>query len=387
MTRPATSRPATSAAASSARSAGARLVVGVAAVLTLGLVASSCAGDGEPAADGTPGATGSTPQEEEAQAAPAADAEAPPVTLAFGGDVHFEGVVGQRLARDPDTTFDPVSEVLSAADLAMVNLETAVTERGTADPKRYTFRAPPTAYQAMSAAGIDVATLANNHGMDYGEVGLRDTLDSAQEAGFPLVGAGLDDDEAFAPHIAEVSGQRIALLGTTQVLDDYATTQWRAEPGKLGLASARDTERLLRAVREAREEADTVVVFAHYGQERNDCPIERQVTLTEQLVDAGADVVVGSHAHVLLGGGWMQDAYVHYGLGNFLWYSSGGEGSRTGVLTLTVQGRSVTEAQWTPARIAGGQTSPLTGAPAQAEMAAAEAARECTGLAAEPPAG
>jgi poly-gamma-glutamate capsule biosynthesis protein CapA/YwtB (metallophosphatase superfamily) len=380
------SRPRTARAPSSpARSAGSRLVVAVAAMLAVGLVASSCAGDGEPAAGsdpaGAPAAAG-----EAVQAAPVPDAEAPPVTLAFGGDVHFEGVVRQRLSRDPDSTFDPVSEVLSAADLAMVNLETAVTERGTPDPKQYTFRSPPTAFSAMSAAGIDVATLANNHGMDYGEVGLRDTLESAEEAGFPLVGAGLDDDEAFAPHVAEISGQRIALLGTTQVLDDYATTLWRAEPGKPGLASARDEDRLLRAVREAREEADTVVVYAHYGQERNPCPIERQVTLTERLVEAGADVVVGAHAHVLLGGGWMGDAYVHYGLGNFLWYDSrGGDGSRSGVLTLTVQGRSVTEAQWTPAKIANGQTTPLTGAAAQLELAAAETARDCTGLSAEPP--
>jgi poly-gamma-glutamate capsule biosynthesis protein CapA/YwtB (metallophosphatase superfamily) len=309
-----------------------------------------------------------------------------PVTIAFGGDVHFEGVVGERLRRDPATTFGPVADVLSAADLAVVNLETALTGRGTPEPKEFTFRAPATAFDALTAAGVDVATLANNHGMDYGQVGLADTLDAAREAGFPLVGAGRDDGEAFAPHVAEVDGQRIAVIGTTQVLDSYALETWRAAPGKPGLASAYDEERLLRAVREARENADTVVVFAHYGQERNPCPIARQVALTEALVEAGADVVVGSHAHVLLGGGWLGRAYVHYGLGNFLWYAKGGPEAETGVLTLTLQGRDVTAAEWTPARISGGKNTPLTGLQRETALEAADEARVCTGLSASSPA-
>jgi poly-gamma-glutamate capsule biosynthesis protein CapA/YwtB (metallophosphatase superfamily) len=312
------------------------------------------------------------------------EAPLPPVTLAFGGDVHFEGVVGERLRSDPATTFGPVAEVLSAADLAVVNLETAVTERGTPGPKKYTFRAPETAFDALRAAGVDVVTLANNHGMDYGQVGLADTLDTAREAGFPLVGAGRDDDEAFAPHVAEVDGQRIAAIGATQVLDSYAMESWRAAEGKPGLASAYDEERLLQAVREAEEVADATVVYAHYGQERNPCPIDRQVALTEALVEAGADVVVGSHAHVLSGGGWLDRAYVHYGLGNFVWYSKGGPGAETGVLTVTLQGEDVVAADWTPARISGGKTTPLTGAAAEAALEEWEEARDCTGLTASP---
>lgn len=352
-----------------------------------GLLLASLALAGCGASAASPGAPGTAEaQDPEGPAEPTVPAEAPPppVTLAFGGDVHFEGVVRERLRSDPTTTFGPVAEVLSVADLAVVNLETAVTKRGTPGPKEYTFRAPETAFEALRAAGVDVVTLANNHGMDYGQTGLADTLDAAREAGFPLVGAGRDDDEAFAPHIAEVDGQRIAVLGATQVLDSYAMDTWNARPDRPGLASAYDTERLLRAVREAEEDADAVVVFAHYGQERNPCPIERQVQLTEALVDAGADVVVGSHAHVLLGGGYLGRAYVHYGLGNFLWYAKGGPGAETGVLTVTLQGEDVVDAEWTPARISGGKTTPLRGSAAEAARAAWEQARDCTGLAASP---
>lgn len=307
-----------------------------------------------------------------------------PVTLAFGGDVSFEGVVRQRLDRDPETTFGPVAEVLSEADLAMVNLETAITERGTPAPKKYTYRAPTMAFEALNSAGVDVVTMANNHGVDFGQVGLRDSLAAAEEADFPLIGAGMDDDEAFAPHRTTIKGQRIAVIGTTQVLDSFAVTAWRATPDQAGLASARDVDRLLRAVREARVDSDTVVVFLHWGQERNNCPLERQTELAEQLVEAGADVLVGSHAHVLLGSGYLSGAYVHYGLGNFVWYAARGEGAATGVLTLTMQGRAVSDAEWTPAYISNGATTPLSGDAADQARAEQEELRDCTGLSASP---
>ncbi|MBC6460973.1 CapA family protein, partial [Actinomadura sp. HBU206391] len=100
-------------------------------------------------------------------------AKAQPFTVAFGGDVHFEGQLRARLDADPGTAFGPVAERLKSADLAMVNLETAVTTGGAPAPKQFVFRAPPAAFQAVRSAGVDVVTMANNHGMDYGEAGLR----------------------------------------------------------------------------------------------------------------------------------------------------------------------------------------------------------------------
>ncbi len=88
---------------------------------------------------------------------------------------------------------------LAQADLAVVNLETAVTDGGTAQPKQYVFRAPPSAFDALENGGVDVATMANNHGMDYGVQGLRDSLAAARKARFPVIGIGLDDDQAYKP--------------------------------------------------------------------------------------------------------------------------------------------------------------------------------------------
>ena len=307
-----------------------------------------------------------------------------PVTIAFGGDVHFEGAIGSRLAANPATTFGPVATVLRRADLAVVNLETAITERGTPAPKDFTFRAPPAALTALKEAGVDVATMANNHGLDFGPVGLRDSLAAARSARFPVVGVGRDAGEAYRAWQTTVKGQRIAVIGATQVLDSNLAAAWTAGDGKAGMASAYQEERLLAAVRAARASADTVVVDLHWGRELANCPIDRQRALAPKLIAAGADVVVGSHAHVLLGGGYLRGAYVHYGLGNFVFYSRGGVTAQSGVLLLTLRGRAVTNSRWVPAVISGGIPIPLQGASANRAVSSWQSLRGCTGLSAKP---
>src|SRR6266511_3191395 len=120
--------------------------------------------------------------------APSASAE---ITLAFGGDVHFAGR-NAALLRNPATAFGPIASVLQSADLAMVNMETAITSRGAEEPKTFHFRGPAAALDAARAAGVDVLTFANNHVLDYGQVGLADTIDAARAASFPIVGIGRD---------------------------------------------------------------------------------------------------------------------------------------------------------------------------------------------------
>ena len=365
----------------------------VAALILAAMALSGCVGVRD---DGGAGASAATSTSTPTRARPATTAPprvgvgtgrgptGAPVTIAFGGDVHFEGAVAARLAADPATTVGPMAEVLRRADLAVVNLETAITERGTPAPKEFTFRAPPSAFAALDAAGVDVATMANNHGADFGVVGIRDSLAAAKRAGFPVIGIGADAEEAFRPHRVTINGQRIAVIGATQVLDANLAAAWSAGDGKPGLASAYDEKRLLRAVRAARAQVDTVVVDLHWGRELERCPIDRQRALAPKLVAAGADVVVGSHAHVLLGGGYLRGAYVHYGLGNFVFYSRGGVTAQSGVLLLTARGRAVTKVEWVPAVISGGIPLPLRGAPAERAVAAWQSLRGCTGLAARP---
>jgi len=303
-----------------------------------------------------------------------------PVVLAFGGDVHFEGALDSRLSTDPEHALAPIAPVLRSADIAVVNLETAVTNGGSPTAKEFTFRAPATAFAALRGAEVDVASMANNHGLDYGLDGLRDSLAAAKRYRFPLIGIGLDDAQAYRPFRRTVNGQRIAVIGATQVLDDELISAWTAGPGKPGLASAKNVPRLLRAVRAARKTSDTVVVFLHWGVELEQCPSADQRQLAKQLVAAGADVVVGGHAHRVQGAGRLGRAVVGYGLGNFAWYGTSELSTQTGVLLVTVDGRRVVSYRWAPARIVDGVPRPLSGVEHDRALSAWRSLRGCTGL-------
>ena len=361
---------------------------GLAALVVLGGVAAFDAAGGDEAARAASSSTHerTTPKPAKrkpaATTAPARDrlGSGNAVTLAFGGDVHFESPIRERNAASPASVLAPIAPVLKRADVAMVNLETAVTDRGSPAAKTFTFRAPSSAFSALAAGGVDVVNVANNHGMDFGPTGMRDTLASGKQAGMPVVGAGWNATQAYAPHRVTVNGQRISIIGATQVLDDHLITEWTAGPGKIGLASAKDEPRLLRAVRDARRMSDTVVVFLHWGLELETCPTGAQKSLAQALVGAGADVVVGSHAHVLLGAGRMNRALVAYGLGNFVFYAFRELTAQTGVLEVTVTGRRIDGYRWVPARISGGIPYPLTGSARSQALASWRSLRACTGL-------
>jgi poly-gamma-glutamate capsule biosynthesis protein CapA/YwtB (metallophosphatase superfamily) len=302
------------------------------------------------------------------------------VLLAFAGDVHFEGTAGAELASDPALVMASIAPVLRRADLAVVNLETAVTSGGSQVAKQFVFRAPPSAFAALRAGGVDVASMANNHGMDFGESGLRDSLAAARRYQFPVVGIGLSAAQAYRPFRRTINGQRIAVIGATQVLDDELISAWTAGPHKPGLASAKDVPRLLQEVRAARRTSDTVVVFLHWGVELAQCPSTDQRALARQLVASGADIVVGGHAHRLEGAGRLGRALVDYGLGNFVWYGTSELSTQTGVLLVTVDGRRVTGYRWEPAHIVDGTPRQLTGTERRAEISAWQRLRNCTGL-------
>lgn len=331
------------------------------------------------------------PAAQAAQAGPvpasaAGPADTPPgtVTLAFGGDVHFESHVA-ALLRHPDVALAALRPHLATADVAMVNLETAITGRGTPQPKEYRFRTSPAALRTLAAAGVDVVTMANNHAVDFGRVGLADTLAARRGAPVRVVGIGRNAAEAYAPAVLTVHGRKVAVLAASQLLD-WTLQHFAATAAAPGIAGARPAAPLLRAVRSARRQADVVVVYLHWGVERIGCPDAAQRDLARQLAAAGADVVVGAHPHVTQGAGWLGQTFVAYSLGNFVWYSRGSSASTsTGVLTLTVTGRQVSAARWTPLRIgADGVPRPPAATAGAAMRRSWQQSRACTGLSAAP---
>ena len=309
------------------------------------------------------------------------------VTLGFGGDVHFAGAVGSNLAKDPSTALGTtIPQLFSGTQLRMVNLETAVTDGTCPEPqnKPYIFDAPATAVTALKGATVSLATEANDHGMDCGAQGLSQNLTIASQAKYPIIGIGNTAAQAFAPYRVTINGQRVAVITATQVIADNLVSTWTASATQPGVASAIDPTQLVREVQQVRRSADTVIVYVHWGTEPQACPNPQQEPLAQQLVKAGADIVIGSGTHVLLGAGYLGGAYVDYGLGNLAFYDNTAPETDSGTLVVTAQGRHITGAVWRPATILDGVPQPLTGAPATTAVTSWNAARSCTNLSVTP---
>lgn len=350
----------------------------VAGVLTAACQSSPAATTKTPQAAVQPAVTGAASPSATAPATPGGD-----ITVEFAGDVHFFQRTA-TLLKDPATAFGPIADTLRAADLTVVNLETAITNRGTEQPKTYHFRAPATAFDAVRAAGIDAVTLANNHILDYGRVGLDDTLAAAKTANFPVFGAGADADAAWAPWTTTVKGTKFAFIGVSYVDELWST--WIATPTRSGEALAFDRARTLAAVRAAKQHADVVVVFMHWGIEGDSCPNAAQKSLAKDLAAAGANVIIGSHVHTLQGSGWLGNTFVAYGMGNFLWYGTSWS-TETGVLKLTFRAGADEPyaSKFTPAIVTStGQPVVQTGSKGAAISTRYAGLRTCAGLAASP---
>ena len=311
----------------------------------------------------------------------AARSAAGSITLAFAGDVNFAGRT-RRLLTDPATAFGPISGVLRSADLAAVNLETAITSGGTPQPKTYHFRAPPAAFTALRDAGLDLVTMANNHVLDYGPAGLADTLAAARAARFHYVGIGVNAAAAWAPYLTTIKGVTMAVIGVSQVAE--LASSWVATGTRPGEANAIDLRRTLAAVRSARRLASVVIVFMHWGAEGQACPDEAQLSLARELAAAGAGIIVGAHAHMLQGSGWLGRTFVAYGLGNFLWWERS-YSTASGVLELTLHPHAPLTARFIPATVSGtGQPIADRGTAARQAAARYASLRTCAELTPQP---
>ncbi|MBV6697312.1 CapA family protein [Kitasatospora aureofaciens] len=375
--------------------------VAAAVALLLGLTGvAACGPDGPaPGAAATNAAPASSPAAPATATAPAAPTGSPTpkptaprpdgsITVAFAGDVHFEGRTEARLAvQPPEQALGPISRTLAEADLSVLNLETAITGRGAPEPKLYTFRTTPKALGALKDSGVDVVSMANNHAVDFGADGLTDTLAAKDSAPIPVLGVGRTAKDAYAPYVTTVRGVKVAVVAASQI-EDLTNQKWRAGADKPGIASALDVPALLAAVDAAKRQAPVVLVYLHWGEEGKACPTAAQTTIAKKLAAAGATAVVGTHAHTMVGSGMLGSTYVGYGFGNFLWYGTSNYpfSNETGVttLTLTREGKVTGEA-FTPATVDDrGVPMPVTGAAAEAALKRRDGLRGCAGLAPAP---
>lgn len=240
------------------------------------------------------------------------------MVVVAGGDVSFAREVGQRLIQERD--YDPLSElapVWGAADVRFVNLESQLSFQNgeTQSPRhRLIFTGPPEGADALARARVTLVSTANNHAWDYGRAALLETLSNLERVGVAAVGTGGDAAEAARAVSLDVKGTRIAWLAVTHV--------WNQGPielheGREHVAWAK-LRTLLPVIARARQDHGVVVLSYHGGAEYQDAPAAQTKRFLEAAIDAGVDVVIGHHPHVIQGVGFHRGRPILYSLGNLL---------------------------------------------------------------------
>lgn len=252
---------------------------------------------------------------------------------------------------------DAMREEFARADLVYLNLEQPITAAHTVTPNKnpadvtagrdYILRARnPAIPRIMKEAGVGLVGLANNHMMDYSGAGLRDILGAFREAGLPVVGAGLKPD-AESGFIFRKDGWRVALLAFSDVVPrNSAATETR-----LGIASAKDETDLVEAIQRARRQAELVILMMHWGGQGNHAITLRQHRLARVAAQAGCDVVVGMHPHVLQGIEYLGEVPIFYSVGNFAFASKRRAGRECVLVRLTFGSRELETVELVPVEI------------------------------------
>ena len=264
--------------------------------------------------------------EEPAEERPEPEPEEPgSVLLAFAGDVMFSDPFLASYDKSGISAIadSEMLERMQNADLFVINEEFPFSLRGEAmEDKQFTFRADPKYVEIFQELGVDIATVANNHALDFGRDAFLDTLDTLKSADITSIGGGYHLSEASAPAVQTIKGQTFAIFGATRV---SPSATWYASDSQAGLFQTYDATLLNQKIAEAHAEYDHVIVFVHWGIEKNETPEDYQRSLAKGYIDAGADLVVGCHPHVLQGFEYYNGVPIVYSLGNYLFGNRDGD--------------------------------------------------------------
>ncbi len=242
------------------------------------------------------------------------------ITVTAVGDVMLAGRWTSQLRKTGyGFPFRATESELRSSDITIANLESPIARSGTEyTDKKFRFRAEPAVAPALKSAGINLVTLANNHSMDFGPEALLETRSHLETAGIAWIGAGETLAEARKPYLYSAKGKTIAFLG-------YSLTQPTAFfAGKERSGTVPGFERLITEdITNARHLADHVIVSIHWGTEGTSSIQPYQSALAHKVIDAGADVLLGHHPHVLRGIERYKNGIIFYSLGNFVFASKG----------------------------------------------------------------
>jgi poly-gamma-glutamate capsule biosynthesis protein CapA/YwtB (metallophosphatase superfamily) len=290
-----------------------------------------------------------------------APTEEPHISLAAVGDIMLARSLGDRILQNGgDGIFAAVESTLRSADLAIGNLECAIGDGGVRAPKAYTFRAPAASATLLQKAGFDLLSLANNHSLDYGGATLAGTLGLLEENGIVGIGAGNNKDAAAAPGFFSIRGVRLAFFAFVDVPKEYLgfdVRVWTAGPSSPGVAWA-EPEEIRLHIQELRSRADFIIVMLHFGEEGKATPTQGQMRLARWSIDAGADIVIGSHPHILETIEQFKNGIIAYSLGNFVFDGFSGASNDSQILWLTLSPGKPVDFSTIPIRIVQGVPVP-----------------------------
>ena len=265
------------------------------------------------------------------------------VKLFLAGDIMLDRGVKYMIEKEGQGDFKfpflKMADEMKKADLVFGNLESQISDRGTKVGSIYSFRADPQAIEGLKFAGFNVLSLANNHALDYGREALQDSLNRLIDAGISPVGAGTES-QAYFTTIKTVRDTRIAFFAYT----DQAPFAWQALAENIGIArvSENNLERIKADLTLARELADVVIVSLHAGQEYAKEPTLSQTTFSRAFIDAGANIVVNHHSHIVQESEEYRSGYIFYGLGNFVFDQGFSKETTQGeVVEITIENKKI----------------------------------------------
>jgi len=277
------------------------------------------------------------------------------LTIAAVGDMIFDRKVGALVASQGGSApLRHVADILSAADVAVGNLESPLSDVGTRDTaKDVTFRGDPRGVEGLSAAGFDLLALANNHALDYGAEALLDTIERLDAAGIAHAGAGADRAAAWEPAVVDIDGTTVAYLSFSHILP----AGFIAGDGRPGIAAGRtDMLAVSDAVRAAKDEYDYVLVSFHWGVEYVDDANADQVRDARTAVDAGADMVLSHHPHVIQGIELYNGGLIAYSLGDFVFDHYSRKTGEAFILEAELGANGISDIRATPVYLDGSGT-------------------------------
>lgn len=318
--------------------------------------------------DGVINETKEEQDKEDAKPSEEAQEETEPgcVSITFAGDILFDAgyaVMAAVQRNGGSITSGIMPEVVAemqSADIMMLNNEFPYSDRGAPLPeKQFTFRAKPAYASYLKEMGVDIVSLANNHAYDYGEEAFVDTMQTLHDAGIDYVGAGMNEQEAMEPAYYTINGVKIAILSATQIERlDHPDTKGATETSP-GVFRCWNGDRLLQAVAQTKENCDFLIVFIHWGTENEEETDWAQKKQAPELVEAGADLIIGAHPHILQKADVINGVPVVYSLGNF-WFNS--KTIDTGMVKAVISKEGLQSLQFIPCLQSNCRTALLDGA-------------------------